>query len=72
MMNLFPRKTQHIPVLIFNLGYLSAQHIHSMTTNFGGWDLNITTYTMILITKMSALSFCYKDGAEKEENLFPE
>ncbi len=34
--------------------------------------MNITTYTMILIAKMSALSFCYKDGAEKEENLFPE
>ena len=72
LMNVLPRNFQYKVVFSFNLFYLSAQHIHTMLTNFGGWDLNATTYTMILITKLSALSFCYKDGIEKEENLFPE
>ncbi len=43
-----------------------------MITNFGGWDMDITTYTMILTAKLSALGFCYKDGGEKEEDLLPE
>ncbi len=34
--------------------------------------MDITTYTMILTTKLSALAFCYKDGGEKDENLLPE
>jgi len=34
--------------------------------------MDITTYTMILTAKLSALAFCYKDGGEKEENLMKE
>lgn len=72
LMNVLPRNQQHKAVFVFVLGYMSAQHIQSMLTNFGGWDLNVTTYTMILAAKFSALGFCYKDGGEKEENLLPE
>lgn len=34
--------------------------------------MDITTYTMILTAKLSAMAFCYKDGGEKEENLLKE
>ena len=34
--------------------------------------MDITTYTMILTAKLSAVSYCYKDGGEKDEVLFPE
>lgn len=34
--------------------------------------MDITTYTMILTTKLSALSFCYKDGELKNEDLLKE
>lgn len=34
--------------------------------------MDITTYTMILTCKLSALAFCYKDGGERDENLLPE
>ncbi len=43
-----------------------------MITNFGGWDMDITTYTMILTAKLSALAFCYKDGGEPTDKLLPE
>lgn len=71
-MNVLPRNQQHKAVFVFTMAYLSGSHIYRMMTNFGGWDLDITTYTMILTAKLSALGFCYKDGGEKEENLLPE
>jgi hypothetical protein len=30
--------------------------------------LDVTTYTMLLATKLSALGFCYQDGAVKDED----
>ena len=57
---------------VFVLAYLSSQHIYRMWVNFGGFNLDITTFTMLLICKLSALAFCYKDGAEKDEDLTDE
>lgn len=72
MMQALPRKNQANYVMFFVLAYLSGQHIYRMLDNFGGFDLDITTFTMLLICKLSALAFCYKDGAEKEEDLTEE
>ncbi len=43
-----------------------------MITNFGGWDMDITTFTMLLTARLSALAFCYKDGGMKDEELLKE
>jgi len=43
-----------------------------MITNFGGWEMDITTHTMILTAKLSALGFCYKDGGQDEKDLLKE
>jgi hypothetical protein len=40
-----------------------------MISDFGGFSLDITTYTMLLVCKLSALSFCYKDGRMLDEDL---
>ena len=72
MMIALPRNFQNKVVMGFVLAYLSGSHIYRMVTNYGGWDMDITTYTMILTAKLSALSFCYKDGGEKDENLIIE
>jgi lysophospholipid acyltransferase 1/2 len=69
LMNVLPRKFQHKVIFVFTLGYLSAQHIYRMITNFGGWDMDVTTFTMLLTCRMSSLAFCYKDGALKDEEL---
>lgn len=72
MMVALPRNFSHKVVFGFVLAYLSFSHIYRMITNFGGYDMDITTYTMILTAKLSSLGFCYKDGGEKEEELLPE
>lgn len=69
IMNNTPRNEQHKYVMIWVLGYLSYQHIDRMINNFGGYDLDISTYTMLLVCKLSAMAFCYKDGAERVEKL---
>lgn len=73
LMTFLPRNVQNKVVMVFVMGYLSGQHIYSIVTNFGGWEMEITTYTMILTAKLSALAFCYKDGGVKDEaDLLPE
>lgn len=54
------------------LVHLSASHIIRMIDNFGGFDLDISTYNMLQVCKLSALAFCYKDGGEKDENITAE
>ena len=44
--------------------YLSCQHIYNMVTDFGGYNMDITTYTMLLVAKLWGLSWAYKDGGE--------
>lgn len=63
------RDLQHKVVFVFTLLYLSGSHIYRMITNFGGWDMDITTYTMILTCKLSALGFCYRDGMFSDDDL---
>ena len=58
--------------MAFVLIYLSCSHIYRMYTNFGGWDMDITTYTMMLTSKLSAIAFCYSDGGKKDDDLLPE
>jgi lysophospholipid acyltransferase len=72
MMMALPRHKQARYVFIFVMGYLSYQHIYRMIKNFGGYDMDITTFTMVLTAKLSALAYCYKDGGEKDEKLLPE
>lgn len=73
MMIALPRHKQARFVFLFVMGYLSYQHIYRMIKNFGGYDMDITTFTMVLTAKLSALAYCYKDGAEKDdEKLLPE
>ena len=72
LMQFGPRQNQTTVVFVGLIAYLSFQHIYRMWANFGGYDMDITTYSMILTAKLSALSFCFKDGGEKEENLLPE
>lgn len=58
--------------MAFVILYLSLQHIMRMINNFGGWDMDVTTYTMMLTARLSSLAFCYSDGGKKDEELLPE
>jgi len=72
IMNLLPRNQQHYVMMVFLLAYMSSQHIYAMLTDFGGFNMDITTYTMILVCKLWMLSWTYRDGGEKPETLSKE
>ena len=72
IMKFAPRNQQTSLVFVWVMSYLSFQHIYRMWANFGGYDMDITTYSMILTAKLSSLAFCYRDGGQKDENLLPE
>ena len=62
LMIVFPRHKQANYVMFWVLGYLSYSHLDSLINRFGSYDMDITTYTMLLVCKLSALAFCYQDG----------
>jgi hypothetical protein len=62
MMAFLPRKTQAPFVMFWVLGYLSYSHLCALLYNFGGYEMDITSYTMLLVCKLSALAYCYQDG----------
>ena len=62
-------------VMAWVLLFLSYEHIQTefFPSKFGsGYDLNVRTYTMLLVCKLSSLGFCYKDGGEDQSKLTPD
>jgi hypothetical protein len=47
LMNVLPRKSQANYVMLWVLVHLSLSHVHRMWTNFGGFDLEISTFNML-------------------------
>ena len=72
LMLVLPRNQQHKYVMAWTLGSLCYNHGVRMYYDFGGYGLDISTFTMLQVCKLSALAFCYKDGGEREENLTKE
>ena len=69
LMMFLPRNKQHLIVCAFVMGYLSCQHINSMMNDFGGFNMDITTYTMLLVVKLWGLAWAYRDGGMKDDEL---
>ena len=69
LMTVLPRKTYKTMNLVFVLSYLSISHIYRMMTNWGGWDMDITSYTMLLTCRLWSIGFVVRDGEKKEEYL---
>jgi hypothetical protein len=70
MMLVIPRNGSKLGKYVtwFVLALLSYHHIEAMLRNWGGYDLVITTQTMLLACKISALAFCYEDGGKDEKD----
>ena len=69
LMQSFPRNVQQRYVMAWVLAYLSYTHASQMLYNWGGYQMTISTYTMLLVCKLSALSFSFKDGAQHPGDL---
>ena len=42
-----------------------------MLTDFGGFNMDITTYTMLLVVKLWGLGWAYRDGDMADADLTP-
>ena len=49
--------------------YLSGLHLYGQITDYGNYELDITTKLMITTQKLTALSFAYYDGMRPTEKL---
>lgn len=69
MMILMPRDKSAPAVMLWVLAYLSYSHLTQLIYNFGGYEMEITSYTMLLVCKLSSLAYCYQDGATDSAKL---
>lgn len=72
IMLMMPRFGQQTYVCGWVFAYLSYTHISRMIMNYGGFDFEVSTYTMLLVCKLSSLAFCYRDGGYHERYLTPD
>ena len=72
MMKYLPREEQPKYVTAWVFAFLSWHHMNSFLYNFGGYAMDISTYSMLLTAKLHALAWCYRDGGVKdqEKNLY--
>lgn len=49
------------------MAYMSGQHIYRMYTDYGGYSMDITSYTMILFCKLWGFSWSYMDGSKADK-----
>ena len=71
LMRFLPRDKSQIYVTFFVFGFLSASQILIVIYRFGGYDLEITTHTMLLTLRLQALGWSYYDGGREREELTP-
>ena len=64
MMMFLPRNKQQYYVTAYLLLYNCYLHISSMIRDYGGYNMDITSYTMLLFCKLWGMSWAYMDGAK--------
>jgi len=69
MMLLLPPKMSSKVVFFYVFGYLSTQHIYRMIVDFGGWKMDTTTFTMLLVCRCYSIACNHTDGHYKDEEL---
>lgn len=58
--------------MVWALGFISAEMIHAMIRDYGAFVMDITTYTMLLCTKLWGLSWALRDGYMGDDKIWPE
>ena len=64
LMLYIPRNEQHYAVMAWSMGYLSVHHVYIIIYVYGGYNMDVTTYTMLLVTKVWALAWAFRDGSQ--------
>lgn len=61
IMIVVPRQKQANVVMLWVIGHLSVTHVYRMIAD-QSFAIEISTFNMLQVCKLSALAFCYKDG----------
>lgn len=61
IMIVVPRQKQANVVMLWVIGHLSVTHVYRMLAD-QSFAIEISTFNMLQVCKLSALAFCYKDG----------
>lgn len=56
-----------MPTILFVISmiYMSCLHIYRMWIDYGGWKMDATTFMLPLVTRVSSLGHCVRDGTKK-------
>ena len=69
MFTYLPRDLSHILVTGWVAIYNSALFLYFMITCFGCWNMDVSTYTMMLTAKLWGLAWALRDGYNHKQNL---
>lgn len=69
LMMVAPRQKVGRYVMWWSLGYLCWNHAYRFLYMFGTYSIDISTFTMCQVCKLSALGYNYHDGIKPEEKL---
>lgn len=69
IISFMPRDVSHKYGVAWVLAYNSALFLYFYITCYGCWQMNVTTYTMILMTKLWGLVIAVHDGVVEEAKL---
>jgi len=61
LMIVVPRQMQANVVMLWVIGHLSVTHVYRLLAD-QSFAIEISTFNMLQVCKLSALAFCYKDG----------
>lgn len=63
IMQVVPKKTVHIWVTIWAMGYMSCSHIYRQIVAYGSWEVDFTTPQLLLTQKMMNIAFALHDSS---------
>lgn len=69
MLLYLPRDVSHKTITAWVLAYNSVLHLKNMINCYGCYQMDVLTYLMILMSKLWALGWAYRDGSIPEEKL---
>jgi lysophospholipid acyltransferase len=71
-MSVLDRRIQKWVVFATCMGHISALHIYRLVYYYGSANMDVATFLMPLVLRLSSLGFIYSDGAKPESKLTEE
>jgi hypothetical protein len=69
---LAPKKSQHLIVFLWVMGYMTGSHIYRMYVSYMSGIFDFTGTQMVLTMKLTSFAYNYFDGTADKKKVFPE